>query len=905
MKRFILIYIVGLFISFTLFAQDGMLDKTFGDNGKVLSAISSEESYARCVEVQDDGKILVLGKTQERTVMVRYMSDGTIDESFGRKGFVAECFGNVFYEVREMKVTQNGKILLLGKSENNFAIIRYNANGEMDLSFGNGGMIKTDISTFNSKRFPLLILEDNKILLAGIGTNGAPVLARFSEEGELDESFGVKGYTVERKSLNGGKYFSVKRLKNGKIIAAGSKVDVYSSKDSIVLSRFQENGTCDLSFGDNGTIVMAENDIDEFFFDMTLDSDDNIFVLFERNLKSGILKYDINGNLVSEFNKEDISSFNSDYQEEFPRGILIQKNGNLLVAEYLTIEGKQHLVSVRYDKTGKILLVSEINDNNIIEHNAGFVELNSDVAELSDGKIVQVGSSYDQDLRKIMTVQRIDTNGLYDDSFGDKGIVKTPIMFGDDISIAFLGRKEGGFLQLVKSTDYYSNPRYTYYSIISYTSDGERDSKFGKNGAVVLSENGIRLIHITKSGKVLFVGNNDTTIYINSINNDGSYDDSFGENGKLSINFPKEDYHFAHFCPGSIVESPDGKLTILSVGRNLGYIYSCVMARITNDGEIDKTFGENGIVLKEMLGTKMYNSYHEKENYFFVGNKQSDKSNTIIAKFDIDGKLDSSFGENGLAKVGIGNSQESGVKSLALTEEGNILKVGFMDHDDNGSNVAVGKLLNNGVPDSSFGRNGIVSYPISERYDCLSFILLQNDGKIVAAGNADSLYVLIRFDKDGSIDKTFGNDGYSTGKFGADCSIVKSLIQQKDGKIVLVGDIFDNENFDVFIARFDNPSALEVENNSSGISKDYSLAQNYPNPFNPTTTISYSIPKEGMVKMSIYNVLGEEIKVIANGFKKAGNYSVKVNCSDLSSGIYLYKITSGSFTEVKKMMLIK
>jgi hypothetical protein len=93
--------------------------------------------------------------------------------------------------------------------------------------------------------------------------------------------------------------------------------------------------------------------------------------------------------------------------------------------------------------------------------------------------------------------------------------------------------------------------------------------------------------------------------------------------------------------------------------------------------------------------------------------------------------------------------------------------------------------------------------------------------------------------------------------------------------------------------------------NPNSIVKVYSLEQNYPNPFNPATTIKYSIPKNGFVKLTIYDVVGKEVTTLVNEFKPAGNYLVDFDASSLSSGIYFYKITSGEFTSVKKMMLIK
>jgi hypothetical protein len=85
----------------------------------------------------------------------------------------------------------------------------------------------------------------------------------------------------------------------------------------------------------------------------------------------------------------------------------------------------------------------------------------------------------------------------------------------------------------------------------------------------------------------------------------------------------------------------------------------------------------------------------------------------------------------------------------------------------------------------------------------------------------------------------------------------------------------------------------------------YSLNQNYPNPFNPTTTISFTLPRAEDVKLVVYDILGREVATLVNEFKQAGIYDVPFNASSLSSGVYFYRIETKSFTQTKKMLLVK
>ena len=94
-------------------------------------------------------------------------------------------------------------------------------------------------------------------------------------------------------------------------------------------------------------------------------------------------------------------------------------------------------------------------------------------------------------------------------------------------------------------------------------------------------------------------------------------------------------------------------------------------------------------------------------------------------------------------------------------------------------------------------------------------------------------------------------------------------------------------------------------NGTHEIPENYRLEQNYPNPFNPTTNIKYSIPKDLEVSLKIYDVLGNEVSTIVNGFMKAGVYNAEINGSNLASGVYFYTLKTNEFISTKKMLLIK
>ncbi|RPI73750.1 MAG: T9SS C-terminal target domain-containing protein [Ignavibacteriales bacterium] len=94
-------------------------------------------------------------------------------------------------------------------------------------------------------------------------------------------------------------------------------------------------------------------------------------------------------------------------------------------------------------------------------------------------------------------------------------------------------------------------------------------------------------------------------------------------------------------------------------------------------------------------------------------------------------------------------------------------------------------------------------------------------------------------------------------------------------------------------------------NNQNGPINTFTLEQNYPNPFNPSTVISYQLPVSGFVSLKVYDVLGNEVATLVNGEQNSGSHSINFNAAQLSSGVYIYRLNAGKFSETKSMILIR
>ncbi len=165
----------------------------------------------------------------------------------------------------------------------------------------------------------------------------------------------------------------------------------------------------------------------------------------------------------------------------------------------------------------------------------------------------------------------------------------------------------------------------------------------------------------------------------------------------------------------------------------------------------------------------------------------------------------------------------------------------------------------------------------------------------VTASELNNLGFVIEHSIDGD---TFINIGFVEGK---GSSTVLSQYSFTDYPVNLKNNVlyYRLKQID-YNGRYEYSIVIEV-----AVLASFTVEQNYPNPFNPTTTISFSIPESGDIKLSVYNLIGEEVAVLKDGYTEAGKFEVDFNGRELPSGVYLYKLQAGDFVQVKKMSFIK
>ena len=236
----------------TRYTTAGALDTSFSSDGKVATAIGSDDDRAYAVAIQSDDKIVVAGDGSGDFALARYTTAGALDTSFGADGpdtgtdpdgHVTTAIGSGNDVARAMAIQSDGKIVVVGYSHNgtndDFALARYTTVGALDTSFGTGGKVTTAIGSGADQAYAVAIQSDGKIVVAGYshnGTNNDFAVARYTTAGALDTTFGTDG--ADSDSDPDG--FVTIAIGSGNDVARAVAI---ASDGKIVVAGYSHNGT--------------------------------------------------------------------------------------------------------------------------------------------------------------------------------------------------------------------------------------------------------------------------------------------------------------------------------------------------------------------------------------------------------------------------------------------------------------------------------------------------------------------------------------------------------------------------------------------------------------------------------------------------------------------------------------
>jgi uncharacterized delta-60 repeat protein len=721
------------------FLPSGILDPTFDADGvRVLTSGIGSQDVIRDLARQSDGKIVAVGYVQtgvstSPAVVLRYNADGTLDTSFGVGGRVtiANTLNTTAFRLYGVEITTDGKIVVAGDAPGGFYIARLNADGTFDTSFDGDGAAVINIPGSNtSTTFPplgLTLQADGKAVVtrylrdSTTGSSSRISVARITTTGAVDTTFGTSGFIlVPWRGSGNDEPHDVAVQADGKIVIVGSTAS--SGGGDFIAMRFTSSGATDTSFGTGGTALV--------------------------NVGASA------------------SSADSAYR------VLIQSDGKIVIGGTtgtdiglvrLTTNGS---LDTTFDGDGKVVT------------NLGATDQGFALAIQSDGKILVGGSI--STAGNDFALARYTIFGALDATFDGDGIKTHSFGAGSDQVYGLIVQPDGKIVVGGLATNPQSG---NDFALARFAADGALDTSFG--GGVATSNFGPGAVNQTRTitlsdGRILIaatLGENANTTSgrygVWRLLDDGSLDPTFGTSGFVIGGL-------TGWSTLGFARQNDGKLLLLDgLGNRI--------VRLTTDGALDTSFAAAGVAsyASTLFSGESALAVQSDGSIVVVGWKTVGSFEEVaVARFTVDGVLDTSFDGDGQALVNLGSEGDRAL-DVAIQADGKIVVVGTADVGPN-DDFAIVRLNVDGSLDATFSGDGKIIEPLSGSLDRARSVIIQSDGKIVVAGVANGDFAVVRYAADGTLDTSFSGDGtFTLAVAGTDEAF--AVMEQADGRLAVTG----------------------------------------------------------------------------------------------------------------------
>ncbi len=897
---------------------DGTLDASFGSQGMVITDFGYWDE-GNMVRVQPDGKLLVAGRVIINNVsfigLARYISDGSLDATFGVNGKYVNV-PNV--ELADMGLTPDGKLMVLGDATDDFALVRFNANGFIDTSFGTQGytVYSWTLGGYHPFIRSLAIQPDGKLLLGGSiynSVNSDMLVVRYGADGVIDNSFHGDG----KQTTHIGGSESVRDLTvqpDGKIVVAG---DVYygsSLPTKFALARYTSSGDLDGTFGVRGTQITSFSGYDgASAAAVALHADGDITAAGAAGKNYGedvaVATYDVQGAPDEQgYPVQTIGAFYADVGLTYFLASAVQPDEKLVAAGYVWNGLDHDFLVARFNRDGTLDQTFGIGgysktDFSAVQEGSGD-ELARSLAIQPDGKIVLSGSFFGFTVGGALPVARLNSDGSLDPSFGTGGMTLLDL-----------------------------------------------PGVFEEGNAALLQPDG----KIVIGGSVLIA---DFDFMLCRLNTDGTLDGGFGSGGVVTSTFGYQDIVFG------LALQPDGKLVAsgnTSLPNSFAGFDFCT-ARYNTDGSVDAGFGTGGRVTTDFDGGFDFAEAIalQGDGGILVGGGApiNDDFDFALARYDADGIPDLSFGIGGKRTLGL-LGYDIGT-AVALQSDGKVLLAGFTQGTGANYNTVpvdfgLARYGSTGAPDGEFGDLGKVVSDFGGQEFAHSMGLF--DRRIYVTGSkrvfrefsgTDKLFGMVAAyitgpppaDEliDDEIDDILNLPGVphgtkqsltaklraalsslAAGDTTGACNNLRALLNEVNaltGKKKLTAAQASQLIADVtaimttlrcsgqgsqLLANAPTTDTGEVVE----VPTRFALERNWPNPFQGSTLFTYQLPVASKVSLKVYNVLGQVVATVVDEDQAPGWKSVRWDVSGLPSGVYYYRLRAGSFAAVRKMLLLR
>lgn len=719
------IVVVGQSIVYR-FNSNGTLDTSFNSTGSVIIGINSYPFYGKSILLQNDGKIVVVGTVNNSSnndyAVIRLNTNGSFDSTFDFDGKTTIAIGTGNDEAFSEAIQSDGKIVVVGQTNNgsNYDIgtIRLNSNGSLDTSFAINGIAILAFTTQDYGR-TVDIQTDGKILVAGVA-NGKLTVARYFPNGMLDTTFDNDGILTTTTSFSNSTAIISTTINKPKIkfISATGKILISGqSGGNFCLVQLNSNGSFDTTFGGNSTGINTQDinlaDASCFLLirpDGKILTGGSSYIALDSTVSqlvfsnNGVFESVNTSNLYQGSDKlnKTIEQSSGKTVSLINGGLLVRYNTNGTIDTTFGVNGRVDIAA------NSIFKMKQINDQIILSDQDfpqltkytsdgvldttfgtnGFLDLSpnwstvvsfiDDIKPLSNGKLL-IGFDYDETIGGGGTgnysygLLLLNSDGTIDTTFGVNGITKTRF-------------------------DYYGNTSNEFPSEISIQSDGK----------IVVAG----FLNTTTSGF------SDWATGLARFNANGTVDSSFGTNGNTVVHIGTKNF------PLNLITLPDNKLLLNINGVNTNNIQNTLTIKFDANGLYDNSFGTNGVLIDAIYGSDMLVQSDGK-----IIKAGSSNSQFAIIRYNTDSSIDTSFGNSGIISTPI--YFYSTIRSINLLQNNKILAGGYSFNGSNIVTTQV-RYVNTtlGVLDLNTNKNSFLIYPNPIETNATFEYTLQNEENI-------------------------------------------------------------------------------------------------------------------------------------------------------------------------------
>ena len=695
-------------------------------------------------------------------------ADGDSDQSFFAGRVLREFGGpSTFYDAA---VQSDGKIVTTGKVEiagvDQILVARFNTDGSLDTTFDSNGWRSIPLGSGDSEATAVLTQSDGSIFIRALSdytvspTYRDALIIKLTSSGAFDTTYAVSGLTPGVKYLpipqttNSGTFSSMTFDSAGRLVVIGS-VTASSEVTSAYVARLLSNGEYDSTFDSDG-LRNFFTPSEASFSSVAITTGDKIIV-------GGTRRVGISDSyaFVAKFNTDGTSdvSFDSDGLADVSTtgqitAIAVQTDGKIVAAGVSVVGAVQTPFVSRLNSSGSIDTTFGINGT--FAYHTSEISFIFDLHVDTSGKISifgLTGTSYEQ---SDLLVVRLTSNGTLDSTFGNNGTSRIPVGFSA-AAVAGTIQSDGRYILVGQTIGVLEFQRAV---IVRLDSLGKPDASFLSGGFTQqnfdLDVYGAQILELTDGSLIaLGLSISGLTMYLTKYNADGTIDHSFGTNG---------------IAPGptgaasevlKVESQSNGRLLVLAQQPVVSG--NTVVLGFTNTGVPDNTFGVGGVATIPTSGQIPTTMLLLPDNKILVMTTIFATGESRIYRLNADGSIDTSFGSSGSSLIASPDAGAPMIFGINTSADGKILLSGLLRGvgDDR---ALVSRYSANGTLDTTFGTNGFTFVGPGTDGNRASSVDVVADGSLLISGNAEfassSEVFLTQISSAGTVNTSFGTNGY-------------------------------------------------------------------------------------------------------------------------------------------------